>query len=253
MKKLLAKFIPVVFFLALIPVSCGNGPDAVLNELARNRPAANQLVVDRANVFAERDKTALNRLLNDVLIKTDATIVVVTLRTLMGGQIDDFASRLYEAWGIGEKGSDRGVLILAAIEDRKIRIEVGYGLEATLTDAAAGRIIDTAVIPMFRNGNFAAGLIQGAALTARHIGYDIETTSGAAGAHETELSPFAAIMSLLVMVLFVIFAVRHPFLAMMLLGSMRGGGRFSGGGFGGGGFGGFGGGMSGGGGASRGW
>jgi uncharacterized protein len=188
--------------------------------------------------------------------KTSAEVAVVTVRDLGGGSIDDYASRLFEKWGIGKKGKDNGVMLIAAIDDRKVRIEVGYGLEGILPDGKCGEILDTYVLPRFKAGDYGKGLAAGAAEIARAIAKDagVELT----GQYLNEYPPapqrsflFSIMKIIFFIILFIIF-VRHPFLFLLFFGSGGFGGGSSRGGFGGG-FGGFGGGMSGGGGASRGW
>jgi uncharacterized protein len=221
-------------------------------------------VSDFAGVFTATQKQQLEQQLRQTEASTGIEIAVVAIKSMKGGQIDDFTNLLFEEWKIGKKGVDNGVMLLAAIEDRKMRIEVGYGLEGVMPDAAAGRIRDHYVIPYFKNGNYAEGLTQGALAIAEKVGGDPTgfAPSSAKGAHSTQKkdSALGVIIKLLLFIGFAIFFVRHPFLALMLLSSggrssgFRGGGfGGSGGGFGGGGFGGFGGGSSGGGGASGGW
>ncbi len=143
------------------------GPDDVLKSL---EPQGR--VTDLAGVFAPEERAALEAWLLAVDGRIGAEIAVVALKTLDGGEVDDFAVRLFEKWGIGKKGKDNGVLILAAIDDRCARIEVGYGLEAVLPDAAAGRILDEAAIPLFREGRHGEGLSRAAQAVAARIGGD---------------------------------------------------------------------------------
>jgi uncharacterized protein len=216
-------------------------------------------VSDYAGVFSGADKRDLEALLSEVERKTDVELAVVALPSMQGGQIEDFAVRLYERWGIGKKGTDEGALLLTAIEDREVRIEVGYGLERLITDARAGRILDQYVIPRFKQGDIASGLIAGARAMAAMVAEDagVALTGGGGPPPRPargESSLLAGVFKFILIVVFVLFFIRHPFLALLLLSGGRGGGGVSGGGgFGGGGFGGFGGGLSGGGGASRGW
>lgn len=223
-------------------------------------------VTDQANVISQDQQAFLEKVLTELQQKTGAQVAVVTLPTLAGGEINDFANRLFERWGIGGKDKDNGVLFIAAIQDRKTRIEVGYGLEPILPDARAGRILDEAVLPLFRQSRLGEGMVQGTLSIARLIADDagVQLTGVARGrpaGRPPELSWFHLIFLL---ILFAVF-IRNPFLFLLLMGRQSrwssgrrfGGGGFGGygggGGWGGGGFGGFGGGSSGGGGASRGW
>ncbi|KHK00718.1 TPM domain-containing protein [Desulfovibrio sp. TomC] len=94
--------------------------------------------------------------------RTDSTqVVVLTIPSLEGEPLEDYSVKVAQAWGIGQKGKDNGVLLLVSKNDRKVRIEVGYGLEGRLTDALTGRIIDNAIVPAFKAGNFDAGIEAG--------------------------------------------------------------------------------------------
>jgi uncharacterized protein len=144
------------------------GPDALLAKLA----AGTNLVHDHAGVFSASQKSDLESFLREAERSTSAEIAVVALASLDGGDVDDFAARLFARWGIGKKSRDNGLLLLAAIEDRKVRIEVGYGLEGVLPDARTGRILDEHVIPEFKEQRYAEGLIAGAVVLAHIAAHD---------------------------------------------------------------------------------
>ncbi len=226
--------------------------DALLEGLAFQA-----LVNDFAGVIGP-DANAIETLLRELEQKTGAQVAVVTLSSLDGGEISDFSNRLFERWGIGQAGEDNGALLLAAIEDRQVWIEVGYGLEPIIPDAMAGRILDESVLPAFRQEQYAAGLAAGAAtlalLIANNAGVELSGTIAARAPVAQTRNPLGGLLRFIVLLFLLPFIIRHPWLALMLLSSGRMGG--GGGGFGrggGGGFGGFGGGMSGGGGAGRSW
>jgi len=109
---------------------------------------------------------AVNRSLSDSLQahekRTGNQIAVLTIPSLDGESIEDYAVRVFESWKLGRKGRDNGVLIVVVPNDRRMRIEVGYGLEGTLTDAMAGRIVQNVMTPKFRNGDFDGGIADGA-------------------------------------------------------------------------------------------
>jgi uncharacterized protein len=115
-------------------------------------------VNDFAGVLQPAEKEALEARCRQVREKTGAQLAVVVLKSLEGGQIDDFAVKLYKRWGIGQKGKDNGALLLVAIDDRKARVEVGYGLEPILPDALAGRVLTEQLFPAFRQQRYAEGL-----------------------------------------------------------------------------------------------
>ncbi len=215
------------------------------------------LVNDFAGVIGP-EANSLEVLLRELEQKTGAQVAVVTLASLEGGEISDFSNRLFERWGIGQVGEDNGALLLAAIEDRQVWIEVGYGLEPIIPDGIAGRILDEAVLPAFRQAQYGAGLAAGvhtlALLIAGNAGVELTGTIAVSAPVAQTRSPLGGLLRFLGLLLLVPVIIRHPWLALMLLSSGRMGG--GGGGFGrggGGGFGGFGGGMSGGGGAGRSW
>jgi uncharacterized protein len=94
---------------------------------------------------------------------------VVTVKSLEGDSVDDYAVRLFEKWKIGKKDKDNGVLFLVALDDRKMRIEVGYGLEPLITDGRAGRIRDNDVIPRFKDNDYEGGITAGVASIEKYI------------------------------------------------------------------------------------
>ena len=215
-------------------------------------------VSDWAGVFTPDQKADLENRIAAVRQATGAQLAVVAVKSLQGGEITDFAVKLFAQWGIGEKGKDNGVLLLAAIEDRAMWIEVGYGLEGVLNDAKCGRIRDEWIFPRFKEGDYAQGLRDGADALLKIMGG--ETLPEPA---EPENNPIAAALFLMVF-LFVIIVIVHSAIrggkggGGISSGGISGGG-FSGRGWSGGGggggssFGGFGGGRSGGGGAGGRW
>lgn len=120
------------------------------------RPAAN--VNDYAGILSPAEKTALEQRCRQLRDKNGAQLAVVVLQSLQGGQIDDFTVKLFKHWGIGEQGKNNGILLLVALDDRKARIEVGYGLEPVLPDALAGRILDQQLFPAFKQRRYYDGL-----------------------------------------------------------------------------------------------
>lgn len=118
-------------------------------------------VNDYANLLSPATINQLDSILKE-LESTDSTqIVVLTIPSLGGESLEEFSLRSAETYKIGQKGHDNGALLLIAKDERKLRIEVGYGLEGTLTDHMSGRIIRNVITPQFRNGNFNQGVING--------------------------------------------------------------------------------------------
>jgi uncharacterized protein len=256
-KTFLSFLLPLTFFLSLLSIQ-----PVVSDE---PYPAPRGLINDFADIIPPAYEERMDSLAREVLQKADAALTVVTLKDIGGADIDEFANRLYERWGVGKKGEDRGVMILVALKERRIRIEVGYGLEGVIPDGLAGQIRDQAIVPYLKKNEFGPGLFNGLSVLAGIIAEDrgIEL----AGKPETQREVTSkgsrtgySIFPFLFLLFLFFFLFRSgrlgmgTFLLLMLLGGGRGGFRSGGstGGFGGfgGGFGGFGGGMSGGGGAS---
>ncbi|MBK8162870.1 MAG: TPM domain-containing protein [Gammaproteobacteria bacterium] len=125
-------------------------------------PALTGRVVDQAAILPAAARAGLEQLLAAHEQSTSNQVVVVTLESLQGHAIEDYGYQLGRYWGIGQEGRDNGVLLIIAPAERKVRIEVGYGLEGTLTDALASNIIQRVVLPRFRQGDMAAGTVEGA-------------------------------------------------------------------------------------------
>ncbi len=151
---------------------------AVGTALAADVPYLTGRVVDDAEILkpATRERvTAMAKAHED---KTTDQIVVLTIPTLGGESVEEFANRVFAAWKLGQKGRDNGVLVVVAPQDRRMRIEVGYGLEGTLTDVAASRIIRNVMTPAFKGGDFDRGVADGVAA----IVAELEGRPAAAGA-----------------------------------------------------------------------
>lgn len=118
-------------------------------------------VNDFAGVFTADDLAYLENFLGTLERDTSAEVVVVTVKSLDGLSIEEYAVKLFADWGIGDADKDNGVLLLVAPAERKVRIEVGYGLEGSLPDGLAGEIIRTAIIPEFKQGNLRRGIGRG--------------------------------------------------------------------------------------------
>jgi uncharacterized protein len=192
---------------------------------------------------------------------------VVTINSLDGADVESYAVDLFKSWGIGDKSTNRGVLILYAIRDRRARIEVGYGLEPILPDGKVGSFQREA-IPLMRSGNYSAALLlvtnRVAGVIAQDAGIQIPNVLPPAMIRparqpDDQRFPLGAIIIGGVVLLIILFTPLRGVLFWLLLSQVLGGRGGSGGGWGGGGvgggggFGGFGGGSSGGGGASSGW
>jgi len=215
-------------------------------------------VNDYASILSREEKNKIQSLISEFERKTGNEIVVVVIKSLEGNNLEDFTNRLFEKWGIGKKSIDNGIMVLITMDERKIRIEVGYGLEPIINDGVAGEIIREKIVPFFRQNLYASGIYAGvfeiASIIAQKTGVKLDEK------YTPKFSRTDKTMSVIFFFIFIFFILpvllRNPWLLLFFLSSGRHsrGGHFGGGfGGGGGGFGGFGGGSSGGGGASGGW
>ena len=126
-------------------------------------------VVDNAEILSPPVRDGIAAALKAHEERTTNQIAVLTVRSLEGESVEDFAVQVFEAWKLGQKGKDNGVLVLVAPNDRRMRIEVGYGLEGTLTDAAAARIIRDQMTPRFKANDFDGGVRDGVTAVVRTL------------------------------------------------------------------------------------
>ena len=252
MKKQLQKSILLAlclcFFLSL-PVSAKKSYPA---------PTDAFFVNDFANVISEADEQKMQALGEELYRKTKAQVVVVTVPNMQGETIENYGYDLANAWGIGDKDDDSGVLLLFAKEERKIRIEVGSGLEGQLPDGKTGRILDNYAIPLLRENHYSEGLERAYwALcneTYKEFGLEMDgnyqPVEESVNRPQKRISPLKQLITLIAILAVITFLSRRGILVWPLFfGGGGHGGGFSGGGggFSGGGFSGGGGGFSGGG------
>src|SRR5208283_5453593 len=128
---------------------------------AANFPALTGRVVDAAKILSPVTVADLERKLADLEQKSGIQLVVATVASLGGEEIEPYANELFRAWKLGEAKKNDGVLLLVAPKERRVRIEVGYGLEGTLTDAVSSLIIANAIAPRFKAGDFDGGVTRG--------------------------------------------------------------------------------------------
>ena len=124
-------------------------------------PELSGRVVDQANILDASTKAALTEKLRALEERTTNQLVVVTLASLQGTSIEDYGYQLGRQWHIGQKDKNNGALLIVAPNERKVRIEVGYGLEGSLTDAVTKLIIENSILPRFRANDFAGGITRG--------------------------------------------------------------------------------------------
>lgn len=124
-------------------------------------PQLSGRIVDQANIISADANRSLETKLADLEAKSGIQLVVATVRSLEGQEIEPYANGLFRTWQLGEKAKNNGVLLLVAPNERRVRIEVGYGLEGTLTDALSKVIITNAITPRFKAGDFSDGIVRG--------------------------------------------------------------------------------------------
>lgn len=239
---------------------------AIAPVLALNFPALTGRVVDQANIIQPDTRAAIEQKSAELEEKSGIQLVVATLNSLEGQEIEPYANELFRKWALGEKKKNNGVLLLVAPNERRVRIEVGYGLEGTLTDALSKVIISNAMTPRFKAGNFSEGISRGVDDIITVLTTDASEWQKRPSLrldYQQPVDSTSWIISAAVFVFFVLLIVSPTFrwlffnIVLNVLassGSSGGssGGSYSGGGGGGGGFSG-GGGSSGGGGASGSW
>ncbi len=254
-------------------LGCAVAP--AFSQAVKDLPRPTDYVSDDAHVMSPQVIDQINHLCGEVDHEAHAQIAVVTIDTLNGEPIQQYAVELEDAWKVGPKGSDRGVIVLIAVKDRRRRIETGYGLEGILPDGKVGDI-GRQMVPMLRNNDFDGAMLLAvdeiSQIIAQDAGVKLQplTRWGAAQQqpHASAGQIAGGIVFLILVVLFLVWAGGHGLLGFLLGMFLGGGGRWGGGGFGGGGFGGggfgggdgggsgfggFGGGSTGGGGAGGSW
>jgi len=185
--------------------------DELLGRLTPSGP-----INDFAGILSPADRQALLNVATSLEKDTTAQLAVVTIRSLEGSNIDDFANKLFAKWGIGQADKNNGVLFLVAMDDRAARIEVGYGLEGVLPDARAGRLIEKTLFPAFRESRHGPGLIE----TAKQIAAIVRGDKAAIAA--AERAPSTKASELIVMTLFLsIFSAVGAFFVGASLGSRQ--------------------------------
>ncbi len=185
-----------------------------LDAFAQSFPPLTGRVVDAANLLKPEERASLEAKLKAHEDRTSDQVVVATIRSLEGTSIEDYANRLFRAWQLGQKKNDNGVLLLVAPAERKVRIEVGYGLEGALTDALSKVIIATAIAPQFQQGDFAGGIDAGVDAILAVLTGDAEEWQRRASVREDQTS------SLDTLITFMIIA----FILFQIVRAMRGGG-----------------------------
>ena len=227
---------------------------------AVNFPALTGRIVDQENIIPAETRSAIEPKLADLEAKSGIQLVVATVTSLEGQEVEPYANELFRSWKLGEKAKNNGVLLLVAPNERRVRIEVGYGLEGTLTDALTKVIITNAITPRFKSGDFSGGISRGiddiiTVLTTDASEWQKRPSLRLDNQQTTDPATWLLIAALIALFTLLIVSPGFRWLFLNLVlnilvssgGSRSGGGYSSGGGFSGGG------GSSGGGGASGSW
>ena len=228
----------------------------VLPALALDFPALRGRVVDDAGILDEGTRATLTHKLAELEAKTSDQLVVVTLKSLQGTSIEDFGVELGRHWQIGQRDKNNGALLIVAPNERRVRIEVGYGLEGALTDAVSRLIIENGITPRFRADDFAGGITRGVDDIISVLSGDAEEWKARAARRPDTVSPTDStrndsiwpVIWVVLVVMVVVFicsmlagalcaAILRLFAMLSLVGGRGSSGGFSGGGgsFGGGG------------------
>lgn len=221
-------------------------------------------VGDYAGILDHNTVSSVSRISQALWEQAGFALIIATVPSIGDLTIEEYATSLYEKWGIGSKDTDEGVLILLSLNPRRVRIEVGYGAEGYLNDAKTGRFLDNYGVPRFRNGEYSAGILALAVEIAKTVESEkqislklpIQSYRSEYSEESNEISPFSIILFIIIFIVMISTRFGRSLLLFLLINSLLGGrrggyGSGGGGGFGGGFSGGFGGGFSGGGGSSR--
>ena len=255
-------FFLTVLFLCLVVASVAQAINVP------ERPST--YVVDLAGILDSSTANRLNGYLKELEQKTTAQFIILTIKSLEGESIEDFAIKIaHDKWKLGQQGKDNGLLLLIAVNDHKYRIEVGYGLEGVLPDSLVGGIGRSLMVPFFKKGDYSNGIFSAALVMANAIAADAGVTITGMPVMQRRVEPvkqnqprslWSTIITVIFFFLILALFVKYPRLLLLLFlssslggrgGTWGGGGSFGGGGFGS--FGGGGGGGFGGGGASGRW
>ena len=174
-----------------------------------NFPPLTGRVVDNAGILDAATIQNLTGMLDQHERATGQQVVVVTLKSLGGFAIEDYGYRLGRHWGIGQKGRNTGAMLIVVPSERKVRIEVGYGLEGTLTDAISRTIIDGDILPNFRRGDYNAGVLAGTASILTVLGGG--TVTGTEAVTSSSAPPANWVLPLVIMIFFIFMLLRSLF------------------------------------------
>jgi uncharacterized protein len=171
---------PILAAIAWVCLTCASAAQTL------TFPALTGRVVDQAGLLDATARAALTESLADLEAKTTDQLVIVTLKSLQGTSIEDYGYQLGRRWQIGRKDKNNGALLIVAANERRVRIEVGYGLEGTLTDALTKYIIETSILPRFKAGDLPGGIKRGTEQIVQVLTGDPERLTRAAAQYASK-------------------------------------------------------------------
>lgn len=252
--KISFALIVAIFALFALPITASNG--------IPEKPLPPRLLNDYIGLLSYEEANMLENSLVGLETKSKVQFAIVIVDSLDSYSIEEYSIKIFENWGIGDKDLDNGLLLVISLKDRKLRFEVGYGLEGDLPDSYCGRIIDEVIAPSFRDGNYFDGVAGAINVVYDRLKVEKDDSLEAYAPEDMgeEIPGFVVFFIVFFVIIFVLIVSlgagrgpRGPSGRNINRGGFGGGFGGFGGGSGGGGFGGFGGGRSGGGGASGGW
>src|SRR5262245_8850755 len=170
-------------------------------------PTLSGRVVDEPPILDQATRTALTQKLADLEAKTTDQVVVAIVKSLQGTSVEDYGNRLFREWKLGHAGKNNGVLLLVVPSEKRVRIEVGYGLEGTLPDAVSKLIIENGITPRFRANDYAGGITRGVDDIIQVLTGDAEEWKRRAAAQRPEVKSAPIDFGTIFLVCFVIFMV----------------------------------------------
>lgn len=224
----------VLALLLVLLVACGLCSAAAAPDLPS--PTRSFYVNDFAGVIDQGDEQAMLAAGIKLAAACEAQVVVVTIPSLEGEAIETYSLQLARKWGIGDKEKDNGLLLLLSVEEPRVRIEVGSGLEGAIPDSKAGRILDTFMIPYYQPGSYSQGLLDtyNALVNEVYIEYGLEPQEGyiplGDGESERKLTPLGIIFRILILIVVIVLFIRYPHLFWFVLHLLSRGGHSGGGG-----------------------
>lgn len=175
--------------------------------VALDVPPLKSRVNDYGGMLSPATISQLDFILKEFEASDSTQIVVLTIPSLKGDNLERFSLNVAEKWGIGQQGKDNGALLVISRDDRKVRIEVGYGLEGTLTDLVSGQIIRKMIVPRFRQGSFNQGVIDGVGAIIAAVKGEFQADTGLTSGKSDKSFDFGGLITLVIFISFFVGSV----------------------------------------------